>query len=346
MNIQQAKKQFIDFLYTRDVYSRPVTEDLYLTRCPYCGDSRTRYNTGHFYILIAPETDNQMVFYCQRCQEHGKVNSEVISLLDGDDDLLDAVGYVNKHGKRTKHNQGTDKQFMYFDVCLPDVVNPAYQKKIEYVENRLDIKLTEDVQQKLKVIVSPYDFLIKNEITDLMYKPNMMNILERNYVGFLSTGNSHILFRDITDTYEHPWLKYPITKESRRNYVSYSYASDTDVYSEESHIINLSEGVMDAIGVKEYFHKDHESISIAVCGRNYYAMIRYLISLGLFGMNTTLNLYMDNDKQFNNGREMVLPRYLIETTKALFGQVCVFRNLIGKDYGVKKDKIILDKRIL
>lgn len=347
MDVQEAKKQFIDFLYTRGVYKRSVSEDLYLTRCPFCGDSRTRYDTGHFYILISPNTDNQMVYYCQRCQEHGKVNDEVIALLDGDDSVRESISYINKHGTRVKSKNDSGKQFLYFDWVIPDGVHGAYQRKIDYIENRLDISLTDDLMKQLKVIVSPYDFLIQNDIKKYTYSSNMMNILERCYVGFLSMGNSHILFRDITDSHEYSWLKYPITKESSHNYVMYSYDTEIDICSDEPLCVNLAEGVMDTIGVKEYFYHGVSTTDISVCGRNFYSAVQRLIAMGLFGENITLNLYLDNDRQYNNNKNtMSISGYIVDTMKALYGKVCVFQNLIGKDFGVKKESIMLDKKIM
>lgn len=345
MDIREAKQQFIDFIYSRPGYKRTVNRNLYLTRCPYCGDSRTDLNTGHLYILVSPEETSRMVFYCQRCQEHGVVGDELVTLLDGDESVRGAVGVINTKGTTSKKT--SSKQFTYFDAILPDEVPPAYTKKIKYIENRLGISITNDLMKKLKIVVSPYDFLIANDIKKTMYKPKMMNILERDYVGFLSTGNSHILFRDIANTHSEPWLKYPITPESKSNHVSFSYDVGVDIFSKDEITVNFSEGVFDAIGVKEYFHKDNpNTVDIAVCGMNYYAMIKYLVHIGLVGSNVSLNMYLDNDKEFNNGKEWKIPRYMKDVTKALFNRVAVYRNLIGKDYGVKKEEILLDKKLL
>lgn len=347
LGIIEAKQEFIDFLYSRPVYIRAVSRDLYLTRCPFCGDSRTTARTGHLYILVKPDTNYKMVYYCQKCQEHGTVGQELVTMLDGNESVLNCVMGINKTAISASHTQ-QEVGFRSFDVSLPDIVAPAYVKKVRYVENRLGISIDKTLMRELKIIVSPYDFLVMNDIKETRYKKNMMNCLERDYVGFLSTGGSHILFRDITDTHEYSWLKYPIFYDSKYNHVFYSYSSgDIDVFDKDPITVNLSEGVMDAIGVKHHFYKDvSNDLNIAVCGRNYYSIIKWLVSIGVFGSQVKLNFYLDNDAQYSNGKELALPNALIQRVKALFGQVTTYKNLIGKDYGVAKDKIMLDKRVV
>ena len=308
-----------------------------------CGDSRTTLNTGHLYILVQPDTDYKMVYYCQKCQEHGIVGAELVSMLDGDQDLLKSVSTINKDGKITKKMHETT--FTVHDVNIPDIVAPAYMKKIRYVENRLGINIDSSLMKDLKMIVSPYDFLVMNDIKTLQYKKNMMNRLERDYVGFLSAGNSHILFRDITDTYEFPWLKYPIFPESKLNHVFYTYSGMVDIFTKDTITVNLSEGVMDAVGIKQHFYKDAtQDINIAVCGKNYYAVIKWLVSMGILGSNVTMNFYLDNDSQYGNGKDDSLPSIVLERATSLYGNVYQYKNLIGKDYGVCKEKIMVDRK--
>ena len=345
MDIVDSKQQFINFLYSRPVYIRAVNHDLYLTRCPFCGDSRSTAHTGHLYILIKPDTNYRMVYYCQKCQEHGTVGHELITMLDGDDDVLNCITNINKTAVSAPNVK--DVGFHSFESVLPDTVGPNYVRKIRYIENRLGISIDDQLRKDLKIIVSPYDFLVANDIKDIRYKKNMMNCLERDYVGFLSTGGSHILFRDVTGTHEFSWLKYPIYPESKYNHVFYSYSGDIDIFTKETTTINLSEGVMDAIGIKQHFYKENcNDVNIAVCGRNYYAIIKWLVSKGIYGSRVDINFYLDNDAQYNNGKELRLPDVLIDRTKALFGRVAVHKNLIGKDYGVTRDKIMIDRKLM
>ena len=60
---------------------------------------------------------------------------------------------------------------------------------------------------KMKVITSLYDFLITNNIKSSPFRKEVRTRLEKDYIGFLSSGNSHILFREITETHEYKWIK-------------------------------------------------------------------------------------------------------------------------------------------
>ena len=173
-------------------------------------------------------------------------------------------------------------------------------------------------------------------------------MLEKDYVGFLSFGNSHILFRDITNTHKYPWIKYPIDEMSRKNRVFYGVASLVDVFTRDPITINLSEGVMDAIGIKYHFHYEGNNVfNLAVCGQNYNSIILHLISIGVFGSNVTLNIFSDNDKEFNDnkviGSSEKMHRKYLQKYKGLFDTINLYYNIIGKDYGVKKESIELEK---
>lgn len=347
MTITEAKDAFVHFLFSRPVFTRTVEESrgLYVTRCPFCGDSSTTERTGHLYILVRPDTDFKMVYYCQKCQEHGVVGKRLIAELDGDNSVLDCVTSINKDAVNEISSRG--EEFTTFDVKIPDTVNPAHHRKIEYVEKRLGIPIDNTMRQDMRLITSTYDFFILNEIKKASYKKNMMSIIERDYVGFLSAGGSHILFRDITDTHEFAWLKYPIFRDSLYNHVFYTYAGEIDIFTKDRITVNLSEGVIDALGIKYHFNVDSKNdINIAACGRNYYVIIKWLVSKGIYGKNVDVNFYLDNDKEFNNGKDLPLQKDTIEVTKSLFGKVRRYKNLIGKDYGVPKEKIMLDNRLL
>lgn len=347
MTITEAKDVFVRFLFSRPVFTRTVEEarGLYVTRCPFCGDSSTTQRTGHLYILVQPDTDFKMVYYCQKCQAHGTVGRRLISKLDGDSSILNCVDSINKEAVNEIMSRG--EEFTTFDVKVPENINPAYYKKIAYVERRLGIDIDDSMRWDMRLIASTYDFFILNNIKKANYKTYMMNLIERDYVGFLSAGGSHILFRDITESHEFPWLKYPIFRESLYNHVFYTYSSEIDIFTEDPITVNLSEGVMDTLGVKYHFNKDSKNdVNIAACGRNYYTIIKWLVSKGIYGKNVDVNFYLDNDKEYNNGKELPLQKDVIEVTKSLFGNVRKYKNLIGKDYGVPKEKIMLDRKMV
>lgn len=342
MSFSETKQRFIQFLYERPEYARRVNQTEYQTRCPFCGDSTHSLNTGHLYISIDIDSSFNMPYICFKCQSTGIVNPEMLDLMGNEDqDLRNEIHQLNVRGK-TKKSYDKENKFIYFERVLPEEVR--YPNKINYIQNRLNIEIPSQDLTKMKVITSLYDFLLANKIQSSPFKKEVRTMLERDYVGFLSSGNSHILFRDITEKHELSWIKYPIEPDAKKNRVFYSFSDPIDVFTEEEISINLSEGVMDALGVAYHFQTGKSNVmNIAVCGQNFNSNIRHLIELGIFGSNVTLNLYLDNDETFNKKAKKKKPLTYLEGYKPLFKSVNTFINLIAKDYGIPKENIILKK---
>ena len=346
LSIKETKNRLIDFLFSRSEYMRRVNEVEFQTRCPYCGDSYKDLNTGHFYIRIDPEDTFMIPCICFKCDYRGIINRETLSLMDcGDEELLNGIVRLNKKGRYSKKFVD-ESLYMYFERIIPP--EHRYGRKLEYIKSRIGIDFSLEDMKEMKVITSLYDFLIQNQIKESPFNKEIRMMLERDYVGFLSFGNSHILFRDITDSHKHAWIKYPIDSMSRKNKVFYGTASAIDIFTKEPIIINLSEGVMDAIGIRYHFsYTGNNVFNLAVCGQNYNAIILHMISIGVFGSNVTLNIFSDNDREYNDNKvvassEKNNSKYL-EKFKGLFNSINLYYNIIGKDYGVKKEAIELTK---
>jgi hypothetical protein len=169
-------------------------------------------------------------------------------------------------------------------------------------------------------------------------------MLEYNYVGFLSFGGSHILFRDITGKMKYPWVKYYVTKESQQCRAFYSMESEVDIFTEKPIIINLSEGVFDALGIfGNLGYSNPNTLNIAVCGKHYVGILTTLVKMGFVGDNIIINIFADNDEEYNTKNKTPTTieyfRKLLYRMKGLYGRVNVYYNRLEKDFGVTKDKI-------
>lgn len=342
MSFQETKQKFIYFLYERGEYIRRINNEEYQTRCPFCGDSSHTLNTGHLYINIDADSPYNMPYICFKCQTSGIVNPELLDMMGNDDqDLRNAIHTLNKKGKNKKSFDKENK-FMYFERVIPEEIR--YPNKLNYIKKRLMIDFNENDISKMKVITSLYDFLIENNIKSSPFKKDIRTMLERDYIGFLSSGNSHILFRDITEKHKYKWIKYPIEPESKKNRVFYSFSDPIDIFTDKDITINLSEGVMDTLGIAYHFGYNSENvINIAACGQNYNTNIKHLIDMGVFGSNVTLNIYLDNDEMYNKDAKKRKPLTYLKEYLPLFKSINTFINLKAKDYGIPKEDIILKK---
>lgn len=343
MNTKEIKQKFIDSLYERGEYIKKVNEIQYRVRCPFCGDSKKNENTGHFYIKVNVDDNYPIVYHCFKCEEEGVVTNEVLSALGIDDvELKESISTMNKHSDNFKAMQFVrGEETIFFPYKRP---NANRGNKITYIENRLGCKLSDDDIDRMKIITSLKEFLILNKINELTCPTSYAYKIEDHYVGFLSFGSAYILFRDITEKEEMRWIKYPISKESMRTKAFYSMESEIDIFTPETIYVNLAEGILDVLSFyKNLGYNLPNALQIAVSGKSYEPILRKLIMMGFVGDNVVLNIFADNDEMFN--KKAVNPTTVnyfkrrLSKMKHLFKEVNIHYNLIGKDFGVRKDQI-------
>ena len=350
---QQIKEDFIQAIFNRPgIFTRQVNNTEIRTRCPFCGDSSKNENTGHFYMHINVEDNYPIQYHCFLCECGGVLQPSSLSLLDIDDPTLKSgISTLCKTSiKLDKKGMINEIKMKSFDYELPDI---AIGPKTRYIENRLGLKgLSEEEFKKMKVITSLRDFCIKNKIKKLTCPTNIAYKLEEKYVGFLSYGNSHILFRDITDSEEFRWIKYPISTESSANRIFYSMASEIDIFTEDEITINLAEGVLDILSANYNLGYDGSNIlNLCVSGKYYDSLILFLVNMGFVGSNITINIFADNDQIFNKKNKNATTtieyyKKILKNYKHLFGKINVWYNLMSKDIGVPRDKIKLQKYVI
>ena len=347
MTNKEIKEAFIDSLYSRGEYIRQVNSVQYQTRCPFCGDSKTKLNTGHLYIKINPEDNYPMVYHCFKCEESGIVDDSFLRTMDINDiNLKSNIVSLNKTSDRIKGQKFLNEdKIINFGYKLPEIKD---YKKIKYIEDRLENNLSSEDISKFKIITSLRDFLIYNNIKEITMENFICHNIEKNYVGFLSFGGAYILFRDVSNTQNYKWIKYPVTRESSGCKLFYSIENSIDVFNKENININLSEGVMDILSLYKNlkYNKDND-LNIAVCGKQYLSILNTLSGMGFVGSNINLNIFSDNDVTFNkkakNPTDVKYFKKLLNKQKYLYGNTNIYYNLIDKDIGVGLDKISLKK---
>lgn len=352
---EEIKQEFIDFLTNRDVFFKPVHDGWYKTRCPYCGDTEKTLRDGHFYIKINLYDNYAMGFNCFKCGETGVINEETIELMGGDDNLKQDIKILNKKSKRINKKQViSQEKLLYFDFkySFPDRNKLYQERKLQYIEDRLGIQLSDNDILDFKIITSLSDFLVLNDINWYPFERTILNKIESKYVGFLSNGNSHIIFRDVTDTEKFFTIKYPIKKECMANKIFYSVRGGIDIFTKDDIIINMAEGVMDIMGVVKHFNQNKQNtINISVTGKYYDVMINRLIQMGLIGSNITINIYSDNDEMFNHNKNYYSTtidcyRKTLSKFKPLYNKINIYYNIKAKDFGYPKEKISIIKKRL
>lgn len=345
---EELRNSIREYCEEEGTYYRQVDEQRSLIRCPFCGDSNDPHH-AHLYIVFNTDNNYNPGFICHKCGEHGAVTGDFLTALGLSNPNTKAIlESINKTSrKRARNGYGDETELNVFDYKRPLI---ARGRKIEYIEKRLGRSFTDDELNTCKVVESLHKFLLLNNIPKEHYRYPLwqMDILERDYVGFLTYGNSHILLRDITGTHELSWVKYPISPESSKNRVIYTLETSLDPYETSPVTINIGEGVMDIISVAYNlgFNVDN-SLNVCITGNHYEQFLIFLINLGFIGSNININIFPDNDAKFNSKAKkkttLAYFRHIFQRAKYLFGEITIYYNIIGKDCGVPRDEIRLKK---
>lgn len=348
MNSKEFKLALIEALRGRGVYFEQKTPIMYQTRCPSCGDTDKRLDTGHLYIWINPDDNSSVYFYCHRCPYRKTMTTEDLEIFGIEtDELMSGLRVLNKNATKADFKNVSGRKDRVYALSVPDIdeSNPAEMQKIDYINHRLGINLNAEEAKKIKVITNFRKFIMDNKIEKLTCKPWMARILHDEYVGFLSSRGSHILFRDITGKRELRWYKYNIFGEvdqegsSSKNF--YAIPSKIDLLSPEPITINLAEGVMDILSVVYNLgYNPDESLNFAVGGKYYSQMILALINMGIVGDNITVNIFADSDNTKDTS-----PTYYaqqLQKYKPVFKSLNIYYNRKTKDVGVPRDLISLN----
>ena len=207
MTNREFKIELIKQLMERPIFTQKVSDVNIRTRCPYCGDSVKNQNTGHFYIRISPNDNLPILYNCFRCPAKGILDKETIEMLDiTDQELLNGASKVAKTSDKNS-SMNPDRPAIIFNYELPKEYD---RRKIEYIENRLGRKFSEQELEDCKVITSLRAFLVKNDIHTITTKPEVARYLESSFVGFVTSTGTQILFRNLDQDAKIRWFKYSL----------------------------------------------------------------------------------------------------------------------------------------
>lgn len=316
-----------------------------LKRCHVCGDSRKDPNKAHLYIKITPNDKERIVWYCVRCSAGGYVTPTLLREFEIHDLQLNAnLIKFNKGCESLDRSIGTKENNFNFVIPKP-IDDTLTEAKKKYIEDRLGIHFSIEELLGLKTIFDFGQFVIENK--DTIQKLNVPNekalLFQREYVGFLSTKNEFINFRNIINNpKERRWDKYSIYKNIDNTQRHYTIPNKIDLLSSKKLIVNMAEGVFDIFGVFYHlFNKNlHNSIYTAVCGCGFLSVLKYFISQGLVG-EIEINIFSDADKDINFYKNIGVHKML-----EWVDNINIYYNEKSKDYGIPKDQIKLIKKKL
>lgn len=312
----------------------------WVVRCPYCKDSRDPSH-GHFSILINMDTDDLIKYRCLKCPEAGIMNPSVMEELGLilSIEEAQALTTLNRSTGKSTYFKSKPKNYM-----VPPIISPVNVKpKLDYLQRRLGFEFTDREILDCKIVLSILDFFTANKIPFPRHiRPELIQILETNYVGFLSANNNKIIFRRITDNdklLRYYKLTLDLENSSPNNFYSLVNPAIDLLYTHPIYI-HISEGTFDIIGIRyntNLFDTTSQThLFYASCGYNFSTILKYLIFKGI---NTDIHLllYSDADKSDSENKSVINQKL----NKIWIDHVEIHRNQFPgeKDYGVPRDKI-------
>lgn len=341
---REIKEFIIDRLKELNVYRVDDNGTEHTIRCPYCGDSKDPTHS-HLGIYIDPNEDTPMPWHCFRCGEGGRVT----------DDFLDDIGirldenamsqlrnYNKKLAKINKKGIIRTERFIV-PQCDPGYLN---DEKLAYVNRRLGTQFDYQMAKDHKIIPSIMAFMMANEIHKFENLPGWVpKVIERDYVGFLSTNNNLLTFRNIReDGKGRRYYKIIINPLNPDNATFYSIPTRLDLLYTGQLDVHIAEGTFDIVSIRHNIDPPGENrIFYASCGYSYMGILKHLARNGI---NTHINahIYADADKSDYDHINMIKKN----PVSAFIEHAYLHRNGMKgeKDYGVPADRIIDQRRQL
>lgn len=307
-------------------------------RCPYCGDSQKDPTHAHLWIHIDPDSNEAMPWLCFRCGVSGKVDADLLSDLDipvDEHELKQLKSYNRRADKIMARKTIVKTEKFRVPECQPNYFTDA---KIEYLNGRLGLRFGYEECQQNKVILSLDQFMRYNALTSIPgVEPWKLRNLESDYIGFLSTNNNLITFRNIHSDAKYRYSKIILNPYNTSNASFYSVPVQVPLFYEGPLTIHIAEGTFDILSIRYNMSLPTENaVFYASCGYRYLGIIKHLVRIGMC-TDLVAHIYADRDKTDSDHIGLLRKNEISE----FISHVYLHRNICKgeKDYGVTFDRI-------
>ena len=330
---------FINALMTKLPKAKLASGGKELTcRCVHCGDSDKDKNKRSMYISMPTDDYDAILYNCYRasCDAKGVVTER--TLLDWgiyDKEALIEIARYNDLGRRSVKNKLYSKNNVKFLHLNTGYVSnrTSNNMKLKYINDRLGTNFNIDDIKRFKIVLNLYDVLNANNITKLTRDKHVTDLIDRDYVGFMSMDNGYINFRNTQNNDNLRYINYKLIKDSEPNRF---YIMPNDINIGKTVIVHLSEGVFDILSVYENLNRKSvpNSMFVGAFGSSYYTTMRWLI-LDSGMRHIEFHVYIDDGVPDSTVLKL---KELAQTSE---NSLYIHRNVYEgeKDFGVPKDRI-------
>lgn len=311
-------------------------------RCPICMDSAD-LSSAHFYIGPFSGQEELIQYDCKKCNSHGMFSFQTLRLFGIYEYELGVL--LNQYNSAISGS--SSYQSIHMIGRVHNVTNTyitdgeVSRVKLKYINDRLGLNLTMEEIIQNKIILNLFDFLNENRIRQCTRHQNIMEQLNKYFIGFLSYDNGFINMRrlcsegKVFESIDKRYVNYNVYNNIDNSLRFYIPPIQLDLMSPEPVHVWITEGPFDTLGVKYHVvDNSNKNLVLSVAGKSYLAGIKFLIqNLGI--INMIIHLCPDSD--VSDWSMISIINYL----KPFGIEILVHRNMSPnqKDFGVRKDQI-------
>jgi hypothetical protein len=311
-------------------------------RCFYCPDSKNP-SSKHMYISIPQQKNEPSLYYCHKCHATGIVTYKNLIEWDIYDDTI-AMELIELN-KACSNNKSFSKFLgnTRYPVSIRNTrIDKGTEIKLKYINDRLGTRLTYKDCRDLKIVLNLNDMMQDNNIRTITRSENIVDQLDKNFLGFLSIDNAFFNMRRICDkglvdkSIDKRYINYRIFDKYNTSERFYTVHTSMNICIPTRVKIHIAEGPFDILSIYKNVRAEEPGIYTSIAGSNYKGQIIYFLEKYKLPY-TEIHLYPDNDKYGRNVNMQKISSYL----RPLNIPVYVHRNMYPneKDFGVRPDHI-------
>lgn len=277
-----------------------------LLRCPICGDS-VNISSAHMYIGPLKDESKPLQFDCKKCSSTGLLDGTSLRTMGVYD--YTTIALVNEYNKNVLSSYTGGSVFntskSVYNLRNAFITDDAIsQVKLKYINDRLGLSLTYEDCISNKIVLNLKDILIQNNIEKLTRHPDIVEQLNKYFIGFLSYDNCFVNMRrlcpegKVYSTIDKRYVNYNIFNKLDNSMRFYLPPVSLDIADPSPIHVYITEGPFDIASVKFNVSKqispEPRSIFISVGGKSYLTAIKFVLGhLGI--INAVIHLCPDGD---------------------------------------------------
>ena len=257
---------FIDYLRDNLGVEPKITSKNIIVPCCWCEYQKTK---DHYHLYISLEIP---IFHCFHagCEQSGLLR-KFIKKIEGHD-------ITDKFVDKSKISEITKKKVFVKDedlrhVIIPKLKEDVFPNKALYVKKRL--KFANISLKRIRgLIFDVNEFIRVNKIVVNETLFRIQDYLHTNFVGFLTSHGTTVVFRNMDDSHNMRFYKLKIQEST---FLDYYKLPGNDIRSKT---IVLAEGIFDIFSEQIHDHinlKDQVNIYASVLSSKYRSLIQSII---------------------------------------------------------------------